>query len=303
MMRKHFTYANVMATVAIFLAFGGTALAAVVITGANVRDATLTGVDVKNASLGVADLSATTRASMKGATGPKGDRGSTGLRGLTGPTGPKGDTGANGAAAEVITSFASRNAGFVSSNGFNTPNPNALNWYEYNCGAAGDSNGPCANDDGNQPNSGSLILPLTGSGDMVVALQGMSKNADEIRHTFNSNNNIEVPWTTNLTGMASITLFRSNPVGGTPTIHGRAECALQYANSAAPNTFLPLGEPQSVSAFGARELVSLTVVGSKDLPAGIYNVRVFCRDEDRTSDSNYDWYFSAGNLTAFAAKR
>lgn len=302
-MRRHFSYANITASIALFLALGGTAFAAIVVTGANVRNSTLTGLDVKNYTLGTADLSAAAKRSFKGATGPAGATGITGLRGPTGPTGPKGDTGANGAAAEVVTSFASRDAGFVTNNNMNTPNGGARNWYDYNCAGIGDDAGPCVNDNGNQPNSGSLVLPLTGSGDMVVALQGMSKAPGEDRHQFSSNNNIIIPWSTNLTGMASVTLFRSHPVGGSPTIHGRAECALQYANSATPSTFANLGEPQSVSSFGSRELVSLTIVGSKDLSPGTYNVRVHCRDEDRTSDSNYDWYFVSGNLTAFAARR
>ena len=65
MRRPAFTYANVMATIAILASLGGTAYAAVTVTGRNVRDSTLTSADVKNLSLQTADLSARDRASLK----------------------------------------------------------------------------------------------------------------------------------------------------------------------------------------------------------------------------------------------
>lgn len=88
------SYANVMATVAVFVAVGGTATAAVMVTGADVRNGSLTGADVRNGSLRGRDIhsgSLSVRvfrphawARLHGATGP------------TGPTGPKGATGATG---------------------------------------------------------------------------------------------------------------------------------------------------------------------------------------------------------------
>jgi hypothetical protein len=123
------TYANVMATLAIFIALGSTATAAVVklransVTGTHVKDNSLTGADVRNGSLTSSDLSAAARSSF---TGPKGSTGATGARGLTGATGPKGDTGAPGAPAEVVTSFATRDTGFVVRNNLTPPNPSGL---------------------------------------------------------------------------------------------------------------------------------------------------------------------------------
>ena len=48
------SYANVAATLALFLALTGTAVAGakLLITGANVKNHSLTGVDIKNGSLG-----------------------------------------------------------------------------------------------------------------------------------------------------------------------------------------------------------------------------------------------------------
>jgi hypothetical protein len=56
LLRRRLTYSNVMATLAVFIAVGGSAAAAVVITGRNVKDGSLTGSDVKNGSLSTLDV-------------------------------------------------------------------------------------------------------------------------------------------------------------------------------------------------------------------------------------------------------
>ncbi len=53
---KRLNYSNVMATVAVFVALGGTSYAAMTITGADVRDGSLTGADVRNNSLERRDI-------------------------------------------------------------------------------------------------------------------------------------------------------------------------------------------------------------------------------------------------------
>jgi hypothetical protein len=47
-LRAHLSYANVMATIAVFVALGGTSYAALRVTGANVPKDALTGADIKN---------------------------------------------------------------------------------------------------------------------------------------------------------------------------------------------------------------------------------------------------------------
>jgi hypothetical protein len=86
-MRKRLSYANVMATVAVFIALGGSSYAAIKITGKNVKDGTLTGADVKNRSLTGRDVrdKSLSPADFKGS-----------VQGDTGPQGPKGDTGEPG---------------------------------------------------------------------------------------------------------------------------------------------------------------------------------------------------------------
>jgi hypothetical protein len=50
-MKVQLSYANVMSTIAVVLALGGTSYAAITITGKNVRDGSLTGADVRRDSL------------------------------------------------------------------------------------------------------------------------------------------------------------------------------------------------------------------------------------------------------------
>ena len=91
-------YANLVATLALFLALGGTAIGAqALITGRDVKDGSLTGIDVRNHSLTGAEIqtgslgsnvfSEAALANLRGATGATGQ---TGERGPIGPAGPAG---------------------------------------------------------------------------------------------------------------------------------------------------------------------------------------------------------------------
>jgi hypothetical protein len=55
-MRRALSYSNVMATLAVFVALGGSSYAAIKITGKDVRNNSLTGADVRNNSLKSADV-------------------------------------------------------------------------------------------------------------------------------------------------------------------------------------------------------------------------------------------------------
>ena len=126
--RARLSYANVMATLAVFIALGGTATAAVLVTGREVSDGSLTGRDLRDRSvgtrdlapssvsgnrikdgsltardlkdrtLGLRDLSLSLRARLGGAAGPQGERGpqlagAAGPQGERGPQGPQGERG------------------------------------------------------------------------------------------------------------------------------------------------------------------------------------------------------------------
>src|SRR3954452_12404146 len=87
-MRRHMSFANVAATLAVFLALTGGATAAALITGKDVKDGSLTGADVKNHSL--------LRKDFKSGQLPAGARGPQGVAGPTGPIGPQGPKGDSG---------------------------------------------------------------------------------------------------------------------------------------------------------------------------------------------------------------
>jgi hypothetical protein len=55
-LRARLTYANVVATLALFVALGGSSYAAVKVTGKNVRDSSLTGKDIRNGTISGRDV-------------------------------------------------------------------------------------------------------------------------------------------------------------------------------------------------------------------------------------------------------
>ena len=77
---------NALGLIAIFIALGGTAVAATIannsVTTKSVKNATLSGIDVKNNSLTGADV---LESSLQGVQGPKGDTGPPGTAGAPGP--------------------------------------------------------------------------------------------------------------------------------------------------------------------------------------------------------------------------
>jgi hypothetical protein len=98
-MRSRLTYANVMATVAVFVALGGVSWAAVRVTGRQVVNGSLTGKDVRNGTLGRPDLGFRVKdggIGPQGPTGPRGLPGTAAAKGDPGPQGPPGQTGATG---------------------------------------------------------------------------------------------------------------------------------------------------------------------------------------------------------------
>ena len=105
-LRRRIGYADVVATLALFVALGGTSYAALAITGKQVKNSSLTGRDVKNGSLAGRDVkngSLTNRdvkkrsllaSSFKAGELPAGRQAPAGPAGPTGATGPAGPAGA-----------------------------------------------------------------------------------------------------------------------------------------------------------------------------------------------------------------
>jgi hypothetical protein len=101
--RTRITYANVVATLALFAALGGSSYAAIAVTGAQVRDGSLTGRDVRNSSLLARDFKPGQLPA--GPQGPKGDRGEPGPQGLQGAPGASGVAG-----YEIVDSISPMNS-------------------------------------------------------------------------------------------------------------------------------------------------------------------------------------------------
>ncbi len=107
-LRARLNYANMMATIAVFLALTGSSYAALKVTGKNVRDGSLTGKDIRNESLGGSDVknlgsSDVSDGSLhardfKAGELPAGPQGPQGPKGADGPQGPKGADGPQGSA-------------------------------------------------------------------------------------------------------------------------------------------------------------------------------------------------------------
>lgn len=116
-LRPRLSYANVVSTLCLFIVLGGSATAAVLITGKQVKDSSLTGVDVRSSSLTGSDLKNNSVGSLdikdgdllasdfkpgqlaagaSGAQGPKGETGATGSTGNTGAPGTVGSPGVSG---------------------------------------------------------------------------------------------------------------------------------------------------------------------------------------------------------------
>jgi hypothetical protein len=104
----HLTYANVIATICLFVVLGGTAWATTAVTGHQVQDGSLTGADIANHSISASKLVPSADAARKkkhrkkkpktvaGPQGAQGVAGATGPQGTTGPQGPQGSAGTNG---------------------------------------------------------------------------------------------------------------------------------------------------------------------------------------------------------------
>jgi hypothetical protein len=80
--RRHGT---AVAYLALFVALGGSAYAAVTVTGQQIKNETVTGKDVRNRSLGAGELRPSARASLMGERGPAGPAGPSGPQGPAGP--------------------------------------------------------------------------------------------------------------------------------------------------------------------------------------------------------------------------
>src|SRR4051812_30552074 len=91
-LRERLTYANVMATIAVFIALGGGSYAAIKlprnsIGAAEIRTGAVRSSEIKDHSITTGDLAESTRAALHGQQGPRGLPGAAGTNGAPGPAG------------------------------------------------------------------------------------------------------------------------------------------------------------------------------------------------------------------------
>ncbi len=120
--RNRLTYANVIATLALFLALGGSSYAALKLPGGSVGTKQLkrnavTSPKVKPGSLVVSDFRASARARLRGPAGPQGTAGTPGPAGAQGPQGAAGPPGAPGLPATRLFASVRDDGELVSGSG------------------------------------------------------------------------------------------------------------------------------------------------------------------------------------------
>ncbi|HEX2095854.1 MAG TPA: hypothetical protein VHF50_00610 [Solirubrobacterales bacterium] len=108
-LRRHLSYANVMATIAVFVALGGASYAAIQLPKGSVgtrelKQGAVTSSKLRDGAVKLRDLSRSARGGLGGNAGPGGavgavgPTGPAGQRGATGPASPPGATGPTGQA-------------------------------------------------------------------------------------------------------------------------------------------------------------------------------------------------------------
>jgi hypothetical protein len=110
LIRAHATYANVMASIAVFVAIGGTSYAAITLPPDSVgqkqlKSRSVGSTEIKNRTIRLQDLARKTRDS------------------LTGPRGPAGPVGPAGAAAVELRASINSAGGFVAGNATSSDSP------------------------------------------------------------------------------------------------------------------------------------------------------------------------------------
>ena len=307
-MTRHFTYANVIGTIALVLAMSTTAYAAIVLTGKNVKDGTIAAIDVKDGSLSQAELSAAGKAAFVGAQGGAGSKGWAGSSGTAGPSGPDGIVGSR---AKLVSRWASASSGLVRSSGEPVPNDQfKVDWDSPSYSSF--SGGPF-----NNMRAGGQYTEfgLTSAWQPIVRLTDMP--AATAPATAEGSAPLSIPWGANLNATGSLTFLHRNH-GESVTDHGataatrgtrlhdRIMCKLAYgAPGTNPTGYVQMGVPTFASSNVRHELRQVSLIGDANaaasgVPAGNYNVAVLCRDPDARAGST-KWSFVSGNLSAVAS--
>ncbi len=133
---RRMSYANVTATVALFVSLGGASYAAITVPAGSIgtpqlRNGAVTAAKVRAGSLVYNDLNPLTRTLLRGQTGAQGQRGPGGPQGPQGPQGVQGSPGPSTASPELggtTSAIPANHLYYLAASGLSTPSttfPNA----------------------------------------------------------------------------------------------------------------------------------------------------------------------------------
>lgn len=282
---KHCTFANVAATLAVFMAVTGTSYAAKQLGPKQIKRNSVTGADFKSSTITAADFSLAAKLWFRGPTGDPGSAGSKGDRGDRGPKGPDGDPGRAANARASYSSYDSKWMTFDPDG-----NPGAADWYGY--GLDGDNlvDGLIGN---------TRALGTNASTMMDLSTQPANGASGHGRGP------LQAPWLVNvLTVTANATLvYRTDAEDGDASVHTRAKCWLEMNRGIADSTtYDQIGPAMWVSGYTERKVATVTMTGNINKSADTYQARIRCQDADATAGVTR-WRFVRGNLSVLATER
>lgn len=311
--RRAFSVPNVLSTIAVLAALGGTAYAATVVTGANVRDSTLTSADFKNLSLTATDFTASTVTAVKvtGDKGAPGDIGPTGDVGPVGFQGPKGDAG--NPAPRAYTFLTKAQHSRVKSGTSNPPG----SIFTSECKGLGDDPFGCTGANSGSPyryprwsfrclNKGDVadthcFTGGTSAPQLTRSLQPVMVSSQQAGGGL-----LVLPYDGTIVLNASATFYTQI----TPVMQ-RVSCQLEIARveNGVPQAPQTVGTPMSSTRFldgssrtTVERLLTLSVTGATDQPAGTYETQLSCHSPDDTGQSTRRIEFIEGNLSVFSTR-
>lgn len=262
LVRPRLSYANAVSLLAVFLAMGGTALAAY--GTAAFKDSSVTSAKIANGTIGLTDVATATRTYLTTNATQRG------------PTGDQGDKGPAGGKFTKQWSYAYYDSGRLKKKGTEPPNGSSLDWHD-----------PSYNG-GNENGNGELV-PLQKGNTQLLILQASDTNSGLLSvPTSVPNANVIV--------IANVSLWHRG------TVHTRVGCNAQIKDTVQGGAFQTIGVPVWASTNVADRVVNIGVVAAASITPSTYTLRIVCRNEDKDDLLADDWNFVKGNLNVLSTR-
>lgn len=313
--RRAATVPNVLATLAVCASLTGSAYAAIMVTGGNVRNSTLTGADVKNSSLSSLNFPFSTRL----AVGVKGDRGDQGPQGLRGDTGRPGTKGDKGTPAPRAFTFQTTGQGYSARIKGPQPNPAPGETLASCATVAADPWVNCGG--GSQMDSSGVLrfprwnygCPYNHCGTGDYSFPRMTTSYYTVMSTSTNSNGgfLDMPFDGTILINASAVFYPQRTDS-----QQRLDCQLQVSRvlNGLPQAPVDVGVPVLVYRYvegdaaspGARNrqerLLNVSATGAIAQTAGVFETQFACRSQDDSGDPNDRLEFVDGNMSALSTR-